>query len=177
VPLNPEAILQKEHAGYLRSHLRPPQYFSAIGHGSRGGGQAGFLRGVLAKGMGVKRDLPDLYFRRPHHSWALSGATWPTFWVELKVPGRPVPPSQLEMHEVLRSWGDQVAVSRSLEQTIAQLREWSFDLSEEKLSTERIRRGFDAEHQAAIASYPFGEPGPLQYPESDNLGRKRRAKT
>lgn len=169
MPLNPEAVLQAKIAGYLRSHLRPPAFFSAIGHGSRGGGDAGFLRGVLAKDMGVKRDLPDLYFRRPRGTSALSGAVWPTFWIELKIPKRPVPTSQLEMHDILRSWGDAVAVCRSLDEVKAQLTEWAFDLSVAKLSTERIRRGFEG----SLAS-PDNSPN---FPMSDLVGqRKRRMK-
>ncbi len=165
MPLNPEAKLQTEIAAYLRSHLRPPAFFSAIGHGSRGGGEVGFLRGVWAKGMGVKTDIPDLYFRRPWNSTALGGAFWPTFWIELKMPGRPVPTSQLDFHDVLRSWGDIVDVAHSIEETIALLTDWDFDLSDEKLSTEAIRRGFNDARE-----------GPTMWPESADLGRKRKVK-
>src|SRR6266404_9875997 len=62
---HPERKFQTEAASYLRNHLVPPAYFTAIGHGSRGGGGAGLLRGIIAKQMGVKTDLPDLYFRKP----------------------------------------------------------------------------------------------------------------
>ena len=135
---HPEAALQRQIAGYLTGHLVPPAYFSAIGHGSRGGGDAGWLRGVIAKQMGVKPDLPDLYFRRP------KGILWPTHWIELKIPDRPVPQSQLDMHEFLRSCGDKVAVSRSLDDVKRELTEWGFHLSERKLTTERLIAGFAA---------------------------------
>jgi hypothetical protein len=157
---HPEQILQTEIAGYLRGHLVPPAFFTAIGHGSRGGGFDGFLRGVIAKDMGVKRNLPDLYFRRPRFPY---DTAWPTWWIELKVEGRPVPDSQLEFHEVLRSWGDTVAVCRSLDAVKQQLTEWGFTLSVEKLSTEAVRRGWLK---------------PQDWPESSDLGRrKRRVKT
>src|SRR5947209_8605367 len=105
----PEQRLQRQVAGYLAGHLAPPAFFTAIGHGSRGGGDEGWLRGIIAKSMGVKRNLPDLYFRRPG-----PGLIWPCFWIELKPLKRSVPKIQREFHDLLRSWGDGVAVARSL---------------------------------------------------------------
>lgn len=171
----PEQKLQIEIAGYLRGHLRPPAYFTSIGHGSRGGGVSGFLRGVLAKDMGVKRDIPDLYFRRPRFPY---DDFWATYWIELKPEGRPVPESQSDFHDVLRSWGDIVAVCRSLDAVKAQLTAWGFGLSVEKLSTERIRRGLTAVAGGDTPGHWVVATGDIDWPASEELGRRRRrAKT
>lgn len=154
----PEQRLQTEIAGYLRGHLAPPAFFSAIGHGSRGGGSAGWLRGVIAKQMGVVSGLPDLYFRRPLEGTQGALTPWLTGWIELKAGNRPVPDYQAAVHETMRSWGDRVAVARSLDETKAILTGWGFVLTEKQTNTIRITRALAADLRAVGLPAPSASP-------------------
>lgn len=45
-------------------------------------------------------------------------------WIEFKAPGKKLSPAQVAWHDEARRWGVRVAVSDSVEATIAIVREW-----------------------------------------------------
>jgi hypothetical protein len=145
---HPEAALQRTIAAYLSWALAPPAYWSAIGHG--GGGQ---MRGRILKGMGVKAGLPDILI--VHDGIA--------HWIELKAEKGVLSDAQIVTHAALRAAKCPVAVVRSLDELRLLLAGpwWPIPLRESKPATERIKRGIVQ---------------PRDWPESDQLRRKRRAK-
>ncbi len=71
----PEQALQIAVASFLRYALKPPTWWSAIGHG--GGGR---LRGIFLKAMGVQPGIADLLII---HRDEVQSFPW-VIWIELK---------------------------------------------------------------------------------------------
>lgn len=166
----PEAALQRTIAAYLGWALAPPAYWSAIGHG--GGGQ---MRGRILKGMGVKAGIPDLFIWHDGHTYA----------VEIKAEKGRVSGPQDIAHAALLAAGVHIAVIRSLDDLKAYIAGpwWPLQacIRETKPATERIKRGFmaitDPNFTGGIRSEEYlARLRSGEFPESDNLGRKRRLK-
>ena len=156
----PEQKLQRQIVGYLQWALAPPAMFTSF---PAGGG--GLMRGMILKGTGLRSGMPDIML-------LLDGRAW---FVELKTGTVPLSDAQKATHEALRAAQCPVAVVRSLDEFRALLAGpwWPLMacIRETKASTERIRRGImfgylDDEMRVRL------EP----WPDSDNLGRKRRVK-
>ncbi len=149
----PEAVLQRQVAGYLSWALPPDCWFTSIAHGSRGGGDAAWLRGAIWKGMGARSGVPDL----------LLVAQGRALFVELKAPKGRLSEAQMGCHAEIMAAGGQVAVCRSLDDLREALSTWGIPIREMRPSTERIVRGFNDARES-----------PTMWPESDQLGRRRR---
>lgn len=96
-----EATIQKAVADFLQWTLKPPYWFSAIGHG--GGGK---VRGAQLKAMGLKPGIADFLVRGPR---------LPVLWIEMKTDtGRQsIPQKHFEID--MTSLGDQYALCRSVQ--------------------------------------------------------------
>ncbi len=135
---HPEDDLQEACAGWLGWSLLPPAWFTAIRHGAYyGGGGNAVLRGARDKRMGLKNGVPDLLIISP-----IGICEKGMYWSELKAPGGYPTPDQKAIHAMLRAFGHEVAVIRSVEELQAQVEAWGIPTRIHKPSTEHIRRGF-----------------------------------
>ncbi len=141
-----EQKLQQQVATYLGWALAPPAWFSSIPAG--GGGE---MRGRIIKGTGYKSGTPDLLIVAEGRAW----------FIELKAPRGMLSEAQRRTIPALEAAGAHVVVCRSLDEVRGALDAWGIPTREVKPATERIRRGLAQ---------------PQDWPESDQLGRKRRAK-
>jgi hypothetical protein len=176
----PEQALQRQVAAYLSWALAPPAWFTAF---PAGGG--GWTRGKILKGMGLKAGVPDIVIYYEGKA----------FFLELKAPKGVLSVTQKRTHDELRAAGCLVAVIRSLDDFRALVDgPWWWlraCVRETKPSIEAVRRGFIAgmpivadstlapgtvELRGARSSVTITNVGSIGWPESDNLGRKRRAK-
>ncbi len=145
---HPEQDLHKAVAGHLDWALPAPFWYTTIGHG--GGGEG---RGRTLKKEGMKPGIWDLLFRGPDRF---------TGWIELKAGKNGLSDEQEALGELFRSFGDLTAPPcYSLDDVKAALTSWGIVLLTEKPATERIRRGLAQ---------------PQDWPESNQIGRKRRVK-
>lgn len=102
----PEQTLQIQVAKYLAVALKPPVWWSAIGHG--GGGAS---RGAFLKAMGMKAGVPDIILLWPNNKAG----------IELKAPKGKLSPAQ---KQIIKDWsaaGAYVGVCKSLEEVAALL--------------------------------------------------------
>ena len=152
----PEAAIQRAIATYLSKVLPADAYFTAIAHGVRhGDGDDAWLRGAISKGMGAKAGVPDILVIYQGRA----------MWGEVKAPVGSLTEAQRWAHSALTAAGCPVAVWRSVDDCRASLATWEVPTRETSASTERIRRGFTV-----------WADGRVEWPDSDNLGRKRRTK-
>ncbi len=151
-----EQKLQQQVATYLGWALEPPAWFSSIPAG--GGGE---MRGRIIKGTGYKAGTPDLLI--------VSGGR--AHFIELKAPRGVLSEAQRRTIPALEAAGAGVVVAYSLDTVRGALFAWGIPTRETKPATERIRRGILAA-QLNLA----GGLTDAKFPESDRLGRKRRAK-
>lgn len=100
-------------ARLLDAVLAPPAFFSTFPAG--GGGKA---RGGQLKAMGLKDGVPDILI-------AFAGRS---YWIELKTEKGRVSPEQRETHEALRLARHEVAVCRSVDAVMDQLRAWTLPI-------------------------------------------------
>ncbi len=159
---HPEAALQRQIVGYLSWALAPPAWFTTIGHGG-----GGLMRGMILKGMGMKAGVPDLMILYDKNA----------YFVELKAAKGVLSDAQKATHAALWAAKCPVAVVRSLDEFRALLGGpwWPLMscIRETKPAIERIRQGISS-YDSRVAPTLSGS---WNFPESDNLGRKRRAKT
>lgn len=123
---HPEQTLQTQIASYLRWALAEPWYFTAIGHG--GGGR---LRGMILKGMGVKRGVFDLLFMAPERFVG---------WIESKSLTGRLTEEQLAFQKMVLRFGHHTAVAKSVDDVRLILLSWNAPLRETKRSMEGIVR-------------------------------------
>ena len=154
----PEAAIQRAIAAYLSKVLPADAYFTAIAHGVRHDGEDSWLRGAISKGLGTKSGFPDILLLWQGRA----------FLGEVKSATGSLTEAQRGAHSAITAAGCPVAVWRSVDDCRASLALWNVPTRETRISTERIRRGFE-HHGRADELFD-------QFPESDDLGRKRRAK-
>jgi hypothetical protein len=156
----PEQRLQRAVAEYLAWALDPPAWFSAFPAG--GGGQ---MRGLILKGLGLKAGVPDILIVHRGRAW----------WIELKSVKGSVSAVQNSVHGALSDAGCDVKVCRTLDDVRASLALWGIPTREMKPSTERIRRGIVSVYPGGDLPQPWvATTGDLDWPESDQIGRRRR---
>ena len=154
---HPEQSLQTHVATYLGWALSEPWYWTAIGHG--GGGH---LRGMILKGMGVKKGIYDFLFLGPDRFVG---------WIELKSLAGTLTPEQRAFQEMVLKFGHHTAVAKSLDEVRLILLSWNAPLRETKRSVEGI---INVEsYDLRIAPTPSGS---WDFPDSGPLVRRKGAK-
>lgn len=113
-----EIQIHKAVAEYLSLALQPPTFWTTIGHGPRGGGLGGMMRGKQIKAMGAKAGFPDLIII---HEGKLFG-------IELKAPKKYPSPEQRAVHKELRNAGCEVFIARSVMEVALALETWAIPL-------------------------------------------------
>jgi hypothetical protein len=110
--------------------------------------------------MGARSGVPDL----------LIICAGKALLIEIKTEKGRLSEAQMACHAEIMAAGGRVAVIRSLDDLREVLAFWEIPVRETKPSTERIRRGFQAEFR------PFEREGIAMkdWPESDQVGRRRR---
>lgn len=108
---NPEQRLQIAVAQYLEHALKPPTWWSAIGHG--GGGR---VRGAFLKAMGVKPGIADLVFIHPTRDGPL------VVWIELKSEKGDQSDAQTDFEFAISEGGCLYFVARSVDEVEGFLR-------------------------------------------------------
>ena len=106
----PEQVLQIQVARYLEVTLRPPTWWSAVGHGG-----GGLIRGALLKRMGVKKGVPDLLVIHPVASAGSELGCW-LVGIELKAPKGRQSPEQVAVQRAFEQAGGFYAVARSVDE-------------------------------------------------------------
>ncbi len=133
------------------------------------GGARSLLQGQIFKAMGVKAGQPDIEI------------VWQgrAYFLELKAGKGTVSEAQRYRHAELIAAGCPVAVCRSLDAVRAQIFAWGIPIRETTRSTERITRGFRSAmfHAAPGQTLNILSFTETDWPESTDLGRRRRAKT
>lgn len=109
-----EAALHKAVAEYLGWVLKPPFFWTTIGHG--GGGK---VRGAHLKGLGLKAGLPDIMVFAP-------GAK--VLGIELKTEIGRQSPEQRQVELQLGACGVDYAICRSVVAVQGVLEHWRADL-------------------------------------------------
>ncbi len=151
---HPEEDLQKLIAGHLDWMLPEDYWYTAIDHTRHG-----VVRGRALREMGVKRGVLDMLILGPNRFIG---------WLENKSLKGTLKPEQRATIAMLKAFGHQVAVCRSVDDALEALRSWGIALRETKPSLDAVQRGFRAvDTLEAWASMPV-------WPESDPLGRRRR---
>ncbi len=146
----PEAALQRTIISYLRWALPRNAWFTAIAHGSRGGGDAAWLRGAIWKGMGARPGVPDLLIvwkGRAH-------------FAELKASGGALSPAQRECHAELEAAGCAVATWRSLEDAHASLMAWGIPLHVQPSVMRGLAADLAAQGRLSSTGAPVGASDP-----------------
>ncbi len=139
-------------AGYLSWALPEGAWFTSIAHGVRLGDDAESIkRGRRSKKAGTKSGVPDMLIIYRGRA----------FWAELKSARGSLTKAQRFTIPAIQASGCLVAIWRSLDDCKLSLANWGIPTREAKPATERIRRGLAQ---------------PQDWPESDQLGRKRRGK-
>lgn len=112
----PEAALQAQVARYLDATLRPPSFWTAIGHGG-----GGLIRGAQLKRMGVKKGVPDIIVLHPVASAGSEYGCW-LIGIELKAPKGRQSPEQVAVQAAFEQAGGMYHVCRSVEEVEDALR-------------------------------------------------------
>lgn len=106
----PEQALQIQVARYLQVALRPPSWWSAIGHG--GGGR---VRGAILKRMGVQAGVPDLLVMHPVARANNTMGCW-LVGIELKSESGSLSAAQKATRKAFEAAGGLYHVARSLDE-------------------------------------------------------------
>lgn len=117
--ITPEERLHLDVAAFLQIGLRPPAWWSTIGHGSKIGIRE---RGML-KAKGLKPGVPDILVFRP-----IPGGTF-VLGLELKAKGNTTSEDQASTHAHLLVAGASVRVVRSVEDVALVLRLAGFEVT------------------------------------------------
>lgn len=104
-----EHALHVAVAAYLRVALRPPAWFSTIGHG--GGGK---VRGAMLKAAGMRPGMPDLLVFGPENK---------VVGIELKAARGRLSPEQREVALDMARCGHWYAVCKTIDEVEAALRD------------------------------------------------------
>ena len=110
---NPEAVLQKSVAQFLRAALKPGVMWRMVENNPRSA-----IAGARAKARGVQRGTPDILL------WCYDGF----FAIELKSKVGRQSPEQKDFQHEFESVGGLYAVCRSLSEVEAVLRQWKLPM-------------------------------------------------
>ena len=118
----PEQALQIAVSRYLEVTLRPPSWWSAIGHGG-----GGLVRGAMLKRMGVKKGVPDIIVIHPVASAGSELGAW-LVGIELKAPKGRQSPEQVAVQRAFEQAGGFYYVCRSVDEVEDALRQTGIPL-------------------------------------------------
>ena len=157
-----EAQLHRAVAGFLRSRLTPPDFFSTF---PAGGG--GLMRGRLLKAMGLKTGMPDIF------PLIINGIV---YGAELKTAKGVLSDSQKETHAALLATGAvrYVAIWRSMHDMKLSLSAWGAKLRSVTPLAERLQMSIEAWNRSHEKSSDQRNLGVDSFPSSDQIGGTRK---
>ena len=118
----PEDALQAQVARYLEVTLRPPTWWSSIGHGG-----GGLIRGAQLKRKGVKKGVPDVIVIHPVASAGSEYGAW-LVGIELKAPKGRQSEDQKKVQRAFEQAGGFYYVARSVDEVEDALRQTGIPL-------------------------------------------------